>query len=295
MVSRELNLAVEGAALDATLSLPSDRARGGIAALHPANDGSRRQLLFEHLAETLPARGIAVLRYDRRPAEGDVPLDVQASDALAALDRLAADLPDAAPVGLWGWSQGAWAAPLAATRSAVVRFLVLCASTGVSPAVQMRYGVVEHIRRAGFPDAADEVLEVRSAWEDGLRGTLDPEDVQATFDRYADRPWFELAWVPRRFDPAMTWTDMDFDPEPVFARVTCPTLLFWGEADEWTPIQESVAAWRRAAEAAANPDVEIVRLPGTDHGPTRRTPDGREVVDPLYERTLVAWLDRVLG
>src|SRR5919109_5232282 len=146
MSERELTVAD----LPATLSLPEGPARAGLVPLHPADDGSRRQFLFEHLAEILAPREIAVLRFDRRPSrdDEDISFAVQADDALEALRFLRSHV-GSAPLGLWAWSQGAWAAALAASRSQEVAFLVLLAAAGVSPAEQMRYGTAEQLRRNG--------------------------------------------------------------------------------------------------------------------------------------------------
>jgi hypothetical protein len=35
---------------------------------------------------------------------------------------------------------------------------------------------------------------------------------------------------------------MDFDPGVILARVSCPVLAFYGETDEWMPVDDSVAA-----------------------------------------------------
>ena len=135
---------------------PDDGAavRGGVVALHGASLPQRDQPLFEHLARTITPFGYAVLSYDRRaaPGTGDTPLGVQADDALAATAMLAAQT--SAPVGVFGFSQGAWAAALAASRSTDVTFLALVGCCGVSPAIQMRYYTDELLRRAGY-DAAD--------------------------------------------------------------------------------------------------------------------------------------------
>ena len=293
----ELSIENDGAMLPAPLSLPAANPIGGIVPLHPASEPSREQFLFQHLARELPARGIAVLRYDRRPTddERDTPLEVQASDALAALRVLRSHIGEGAPVGLWGFSQGAWAAPLAAAESEEVAFLALVASTGVSPAQQMRYGVDQQARRAGFSgQALDELARLRTAYEEYLRGNVDYAAAQALVDSASSQPWFPLAWVPRELPTPGAWGDMDFDPEAIFARVRCPTLLFYGEDDEWTPADASAEAWQRAAQRAAqranNRDLTVIRLPGASHHPTLRGEQSVEAISPLYTETLVGWL-----
>jgi uncharacterized protein len=292
MPERELTMA----GLPATLALPDDGVRGGLVPLHPASDGSRRQFLFEHLAGALVPRGLAVLCFDRRPspAGGDVPFEAQADDALQALAELRAQ-PEvgSAPLGLWAWSQGAWAAVLAAARSPEVAFLVLLAACGVSPAEQMRYGTAEQLRRNGHgdEDALRELTELRAALEDAVRDRSRLQASQAVIDRYAHRPWFPLAYVPRTLDRSADWPDMDFDPAPILAQVRCPVLLFYGEEDEWTPIEPSIAAWERAGNAS----LTVVRLPGTDHAPTVGGEHEREAISPAYTKALVHWLEQGLA
>ena len=292
MREQRLQIASEDVTLTATLTMPTGGpVRGGLVPLHPASEPSRDQFLFRHLAEILPPRGVAVLRYDRRPFEdGDVPLELQAKDALAAL-RVLRGTPGVgdAPLGLWGFSQGAWAAPLAASIAPdEVAFLALIASTGVSPARQMRYGTAEQVRRAGYgADALARVAELRAAYEEYLRGRAGREPTQALIDRMASQPWFPLVYVPEELPPPGVWEDMDFDPEPIFTHVACPTLLYYGEDDEWTPADESIAAWRRAAAG----DVTVVRLPGASHHPTLDGGHDIASISPLYTRTLVDWIE----
>jgi pimeloyl-ACP methyl ester carboxylesterase len=75
--------------------------------------------------------------------------------------------------------------------------------------------------------------------------------------------------------------EMDFDPEPVFAGVRVPALLFFGENDSWSPVPASVETWKRA-----KPDAEVVVIPGAEHDMTLS--DG--AIAPEYERRLVEWL-----
>lgn len=294
MDERQLHIASEGVTLIATLTMPAAPVWGGLVPLHPASDPSRDQFLFRHLADILPARGVAVLRFDRRSFgdNSDVPLELQAKDALAALRALRAVAGVGnAPLGLWGFSQGAWAAPLAASISPdEVAFLALIASTGVSPARQMRYGTAEQLRRAGYgADALGELTVLRATWEDYLRGALERASAQTLIDRMAGKPWFPLAYVPDELPPPGVWEDMDFDPEPIFAQVVCPTLLFYGEDDEWTPADESIDVWRRAA--AGKGDISVVRLPGASHHPTLHGGQDSASISPLYTQTLLDWIE----
>ncbi|MER5609061.1 alpha/beta hydrolase [Micromonospora tulbaghiae] len=284
---------VGAAGLPAVVDLPAGPVRGGLVVLHGSHAGQRSHFLYAHLARLLPPAGIAVLRYDRRPRiDGhDVPLADQAEDASAAVTELRRHVGPA-PVGLWGFSQGAWAAALTATRCPV-DFLVLVGCSGVSPARQMRYGTAEQLRRNGYgPADVAELAELRALVEDYLRGDVARPVAQAAIDAAARRQWFPLAFLPEEL-PATpgTWTDMDYDPAPVLARLTGPVLLCHGETDAWIPIEESLAVWRRSARDA---ELTVARLAGCDHAPTLGDREDLDGVSPQYERVLLDWLDRTL-
>jgi pimeloyl-ACP methyl ester carboxylesterase len=235
----------------------------------------------------LPPAGIGVLTFDRR-GEGESTGEpsrglfaVQADDALAFADAVEAER-----VGLWGISQGGWVAPLAATRSERVAFLVLLASTGVTPADQMRYAVAEQIRRAGLGDeAAARAVELRARAEAWIRGDEDPT-LAADLAAAAGEPWWEFVFLPGELPPEQEADELRSTlAEAIFAEVHVPTLLFYGDADSWTPVQPSIDAWRRAR----GDRVEIAVLPNTGHEPT--LPTGQ--ISPEYERTLVEWVASV--
>ncbi len=186
-----MDVRADDAVLAAAWTVPDGHARAGVVTLHPASGPGRDYVLFRHLAQLLAPRGIAVLSYDRRPAIGDddVPLDLQARDALAAVEVLGERLGHAIPIGLWAFSQGAWAAPIAASRSDRVAFLILVGASGVSPAAQMRYSAAEALRRAGYHD--DDIaraIETRVAIEAFVRGTGSHADAQRHIDAIAGEP-----------------------------------------------------------------------------------------------------------
>jgi pimeloyl-ACP methyl ester carboxylesterase len=293
----EIQVDVGDLHLPATVDLPNGPVRGGVAVLHGAEAGQRSFFCYRHLAQLLPTAGIAVLRYDRRPHVNnqDVPLDRQAGDAAAAINALRGQVGDV-PIGLWGFSQGAWAAPLTAARHPEqVAFLILVSSCGVSPAKQMRFGTARQLHRHGFT-AADiaELNRLRAVAEDYLRGNADRAAAQLVVDGYADRDWFSLSYIPQRLpEQPGGWRDMDFEPAPVFAQVSCPVLLFYGASDAWIPIEQSIAAWRQATTSTAA-KFAVHRLAGCDHLPTLNGGESLADISPQYSATLLSWLDTQL-
>ncbi len=279
--------------------MPDGPVVAGLVTLHGASDARARQPLFDQLAQALTPRGIAVLSFDRRAvASGDTPLDVQAADAVAAVAALTERLDR--PVGLFGFSQGAWAATLAAADPAV-RFLVVLGCSGVSPAEQMRYFTDEQLRRRGFtPHDRARNLELRGLLEARVRGdAVAPGDrLLARALRSASREaWFSSSGLPATPPPeGAVWADMDFDPVPTFAAVRAPVLALWGEDEECVPRQVSRQRWQDAGA-----DVQLVDLPGCGHWPAEGS--GRPDYagwddDPLADSftTAVAdWLDRLLS
>jgi uncharacterized protein len=284
---RELRVEHDRVTLVGSYSPAGDTA---LVALHGAGEGTREGLLYEHLHRVLPQAGIGVVTFDRRgdgESTGDASrgrFDIQARDALAVLDAVGAERG-----GLWGYSQGGWVAPLAATMSEQVAFLVLVASTGVTPAEQMRYATAAQLRLAGFgEDVVTRALELRRRFEDHVHGIgrEHEDELRADLRAALDEDWFGGLFLPPVLldeEGCALWIEeMDFDPRSVFAEVRVPALAFFGAADSWTPVESSVEAWRDAR----GDEVEIVVIPDAEHELT--LPDG--TLSPVYERRLVDWL-----
>jgi len=285
----ELRIQQNGLTLAASYSPAGDTA---IVALHGAGEGTRDGSLYSHLHKLLPPVGIGVATFDRR-GEGESTGDatrgrfaLQVEDALAVIEAI-----DAKRVGLWGISQGGWIGPLAAAASDEVAFLVLIASTGVTPSEQMLYAVERQLRLAGYgDDVVARALELRRRFEEWVHTPTPEPDEQLAAELWAgiDEPWWSQVWLPPTLLDAegrRLWIEeMDFDPRPVFARVRVPTLLFYGETDSWSPVEPSVEAWR----AARGDEVDIVVIAKAEHDLT--LPDGS--LSSEYERTLVDWLVR---
>lgn len=197
-----------------------------VVALHGASNGTRDFFLYEHLHRVLPRAGIGVATFDRRgegestgdPSRGQFGLQV--ADVLAVAEAL--------DVGLWGYSQGGWVGPLAAAaRPDRVAFLVLIASTGVTPAEQMMYATAQQLRRAGHdPRIVERALALRHDFDQWAHGRA--PDGGAAVEREllatADEPWRPLAFLPLGLldqqDRRRWLEEMDFDPTERSHRAT---------------------------------------------------------------------------
>jgi pimeloyl-ACP methyl ester carboxylesterase len=262
--------------------------RAGVVALHPGGDPSRDFPLIHHLARALPPHGIAVLRFDRRPPrtpDGDVSLSVQTADAIAAIADLRAATSAELPIVLWGFSQGAWTALLAAHELPLAGIAVVGAC-GVTPADQMRYMTARQMRGEGFgEEAVADLLETRRVWEEALRGGSAAEADRVL--RHASRqPWFSLAALPGEFEPTSP-DDFEFffDPAHTIRTLPCPLLAVVGDDDFCVPLAESIAVLETA------PEVSFLHVPGGNHGPTTDG-QGQGDVLPGYEAGLIEWIGR---
>ena len=284
----ELRIEGDGFSLAASYSPAGPTA---IVALQGAGEGTREFRSYRHLHELLPPAGIGVVTFDRRgegESTGDATrgrFELQVEDALAVLRAVEAER-----VGLWGLSQGGWIGPLAAAASDEVAFLVLLASTGVTPSEQMMYAVERQLRLAGYGDeVVERALDLRRRFEAWVHRPEPDDELAAALWAGLDEAWWGQAWLPPSLldeESRRLWIEeMDFDPRPSFAQVRVPTLLFYGAEDSWTPVEPSVEAWR----AARGAEVEIVVVAGAEHDLT--LPDGSFAPD--YERTLVEWLRRL--
>ena len=264
-----------------------------LVAVHGAGEGTRESPLLRHLHELLPPHGIGVVTFDRRgegESTGDATrgrFDLQADDALAVLRAV-----DAERVGLAGYSQGGWVAPIAATLSDEVAFLVLVASIGVTPSEQMMVACQRQLRLAGYgDDVVERALDLRRRFEHWIHTRAPETDEALAADLLAavEEPWVGQLWLPPTLldeEGVGLWIEeMDFDPRPIFARVRVPTLSFYGANDSWAPVEASASAWREAR----GDEVEVVVVPGAEHDMT--LPDGSFA--PEYEQKLVDWLARL--
>ncbi len=290
---------VDGVTLAGTLTTPpGDGPFPAVLLLTGSGAQDRDESLAGHrpflvLADHLTRAGIAVLRVDDRGVGGSTgstlgsTLEDSAEDALASLAFLKSHAKiDARHLGLVGHSEGGWVAPIVATRSNDVAFLVLLAGPAVSGEALLLAQSVQLNLAAGSSRAfAERAARVAQRLYDILRREPDDSKAGAALVESARAARDELlAASTSSTDTLLTnqWADsfgqqtgvlttawfrhlLNFDPRATLERVRVPVLALYGALDLQVPASQSQPELERALAAARNPDVTIHVLDNLNH------------------------------
>jgi dienelactone hydrolase len=193
-----------------------------------------------------------------------------AGDALAALRFVTArDGIDAKQIGVWGASQGGWIAPLVASQSSEVAFIISQSGSGVSPEEQELYRSEAWLRADGFRQADVEkaMALIRSRYE-CARTDQGWEQLAAAERAAKSERWYPYTGgAAGKDDPFWVFWRLihDYDPVPALEKVKCPVLAVWGGLDTFVPVEKSVGVWRECLARAENEDVTLTVFPDGDH------------------------------
>jgi uncharacterized protein len=311
--------------LAATMFVPTAGGHHPAIALVPGSERATRQFAgYRAWGAYFASLGVVTLVSDKRGVgdsqgtyEETPDLAVRAGDVLAAVAFLRSQPEvDAARVGAMGHSQGGWIAPLAASRSSDIAFVIIVSGPGVSVRDQVLFQRGQELLDRGF--AASEVAEVTAfrrrlytyyATGDGFAA------VSAAWDSARARPWFdalqfgrtyERLWPPGALaDSAFAFfRNITYDPDTVLDRVRAPVLAVFGAADRHLPVPESVARMRAAFARGGNDDVTLTVIPAAGHslqsippgekeylGVGPRPPDvGHATAAPRFHAAITRWL-----
>jgi uncharacterized protein len=315
--TEEVRFATGSVTLAGAIYAPTTGGRHpAIVLLHGSGPETRADL--QSYAKWFASRGLVVAVYDKRGtgrSSGNWQLasyqDLGA-DALSAVGVLKkrADV-DAQKIGLFGPSEGGWVAPLAATESSDIAFLILKSAIGVTPERQMQYAWTNALRRAGAPSSTIATVDsARLALWTYARDGSGREAAEALLARAKRSPGFpadpetvglvsqvpppsmlgDSALAPKLF---FVRVSSRFDPRPVLENVHVPTLAIFGDADSDTPVRESVDAFRAAFARGRNPDLQIIVIPGADHYLEREGASGDRTA-PEFFAAIDRWISEHL-
>jgi dienelactone hydrolase len=301
----EVSFPHDNIALNGTLFLPSRAGKHpAVILIHGSGPHTRDDYRF--YADRFARHGVAALIYDKRAVGGtgsnDERSDLRelAGDALAALKFLQGrnDI-NGKQIGLWGLSQGGWVAPLAASRSPEVAFLITVSGPGVKVGEVHLYAGQMRLRERGFSETeTGEALAALKQVDEFVRNGGDRQALQTVLDQAWTKPWAASTILPRNVPAAaeqsslFRWRNLDFDPAPVWARIKMPVLAFFGERDNVVPVQPSVERIDRALKQAGNRDATIKIYPNADHVIKVRLPDSGGRWD--WPRPAAGYLDLMI-
>ena len=260
--------------------------------------------------------GFAALVYDKRgsgKSTGNTraaSMENLADDALAGVRMLSSrsDI-DNTKIGVMGHSQGGWIAPLAATRSKQVSFVIASGAAAVTPAEQSIYHRAGVMRSQGITEfEIEQASKLRERLYDLNRKILANEPYQADRAEISqlliankDARWFRPAELPPQLagelPPRGALELLFFDPTSAWANLKVPVLVIWGDKDDVVPVEKSRVIIEHLQEKAGNKRLTIHVVPGVDHGNSIVKKDSgwdfpRTSLD--YVRTVVEWAKRTV-
>lgn len=248
---------------------------------------------FKIIADYLTRNGIAVLRYDDRGVGGSTGKNVSeytsedfAGDVLEAVKFLKTR-SDINPeqIGLIGHSEGGIVAPISASKSKDVAFIILIAGTGVK-GIDILKEQTSLIMKAN--DAKEEeikettemfekvykVIESNGDWSE-----LHKEFEKSILKSYDEMTEKQKKTITDKKEYAKSMADLQikqmqsiwmkyfivYNPAPTLEKVTCPVLMLFGELDLQVPPAQNREPMEKALEKAGNKDFKTVVLPKANH------------------------------
>jgi pimeloyl-ACP methyl ester carboxylesterase len=275
-----------------TLTLPrGDGPFPAVFLITGSGPQDRDETIFAHkpflvLADHLTRHGIAVLRADDRGVGGSGGDTMKsttadfAGDALAAVAFLKGRKEiNSKQIGLIGHSEGGIVAPLAATRSPDVAFIVLLAGTGLNGEEILYLQGQAVLKSMG---ASEKMLaRQRSSQEMIFKIVKEEKDNDKAKERIVkaakeilakllpeEKKEVEKFEQPGQLDMVVTpWFRyfLTYDPRPVLRKVRVPVLAVCGEKDVQVPPKENLKAIHEALEAGGNKDHTEKELKGLNH------------------------------
>ena len=274
--------------LGAALLIPAGAKKAPAAVIiQGSGESDRNNAWAAAIAESMAKRGIVVLLTDKRKEWKEAGFEELAGDALAGV-KLLQSRPEVDPrrVGLVGLSQGGHIAPLAASKSEDVAFVVDVSGSATTPAEQVDHEMRNTFRQAGLSEEdvakgmeiqrlAGEYIR-KGAWKP-YRDALDAASQTNLAPIARGFPQTEDSWVWR------FWRKVgDYDPIVHWKSNPQPALVVYGAEDEKdnVPVAESV---RRLKETK----VTVKVFEGSGHA---LYAPGKRELHPEFVELLTDWI-----
>lgn len=286
--------------------------------------------IFQDIADHFVRNGIAVLLYDDRGMGGSGGNVFEATTADFATDALAAvkylqSRSDINPkqIGLCGHSEGGIIAPLAASQSGDVAFIICISGTGhtgrdivlaqseliaranKTPEDEIKKSLDNSKKIFDMIDKGEPVEKLKGIFEEMAAEQLAAMDEEQK-KSISDPEKFiksQEDGLMKQFTSKWFLYFLSYDPIPALKKVKCPVLLLYGERDLQVPAEMSKKAMVAALKEGGNKDFKAKIFPKANHlfqeattgSPSEYTKLPKKFV-PGFLDLMTSWiLERVTG
>jgi len=297
--------------LQGTLTMPATKGPHPAIILVHGSGPQRRP--GGHWTHYFTRHGIAYFDFDKRgsgASTGDLnqaSLSDLAGDVMAAVQALR-DNKHINPrqIGLIGHSNGGWVAPLAASRSQDIAFVIVKSGSALPVHENILYELEMDLRAAGnFSES--EIAQAKSLREQLNKALITNtgwDELMTAIAKSKAARWFAYArvqWLPLIPPPLDSTTNnlligfrrqIDFDPAKTWEQVQCPVLVLLGELDASAPSKVSAPLIERGLAKGGNKDHTIKILPKANHG-LFEAETGYNTEWPLLRRYVPGYMDGI--
>ena len=274
---------------------------------------------FEDISNYLSKRGIAVLRVDKRgcgKSEGiylELDIDNFIEDAIYGVDFLKS-YPniDTHKIGLIGHSLGGLIAPLTASRTNDVAFVISCAGPGIwgRDIVFSQSKAWAELSGAQIEDI-ENVKNLTCRWYDLINKDsitqADIDEFTQIYIRLSEYVNDELRQIfyPGPAEKALLYfrspryvKSLQIDPREAWKNVKCPVLAINGSRDYHVASKDNLEGIKKGLEEGGNKRFKIVELENhnhmfqrTENGSPTEVPRIKESFSPIVLDLIVNWIE----
>jgi pimeloyl-ACP methyl ester carboxylesterase len=269
-----------GGALGVSLYFSGTAQQATVILIH-GNDAEAREMGF--LIPYFVLNGLNVISYDQRgtgkssgnwqqngPAQRAV--DVEAVyDAYTSNPHV-----DAKRMGVWGFSNGGWTAPIVATTRPLA-FMLLKSGPAESIETNICYTVEQRLPHKHYDaEAATLATNTWRAFVRALSGTGTWDTARELYAAAKAKPWFADSYLPDFIPPDSPIPPAPetaealrrfilFDPTETLLKVRTPTLALFGALDRNVDVAHDPALFRSAFARAGMDDFTVHVYPDAGH------------------------------
>lgn len=316
--------------LAGTLTLPSREGKYPVVILISGSGPQNRdEELLNHkpflvLSDYLTRNGIGVFRYDDRGTASSTgnynsaTTEDFARDVNAIFEYLMTRKEiDHAHIGLIGHSEGGIIAPMVASKSKDVSFIVMMAGTGI-PGNELLLLQQEAILKVSGEKEAQikEMTTFNKEIFNIILNESNDDSITSQLTAYIKKvsksnpEWMSSNKLDEESLIQMTVKSIDtpwmkyfirHNPALVLQKVKCPVLAINGSKDLQVPPKENLAAIKKALDLAGNSKVTIKELPGLNHlfqecttGNPSEYSQIDQTISPVALEEICGWIKRTV-